>query len=76
MDFLRQTVSVERGLKEAWHGAGPYMAHMSLSFMAYSAISIYLHPLLAPIGTFATYPIHTIWARMTLEAGKTQKKYD
>ena len=75
IDFFKQVVGGPSGLREAWHGVGPYMAHMALTFTAYSAIAVYIHPLLAPLGTFATYPLSTIWARSVMDAGKQEKMY-
>ena len=75
IDFFKQVVGGPSGLREAWHGVGPYMAHMALTFTAYSAIAVYIHPLLAPLGTFATYPLSTIWARSVMDAGKVEKMY-
>ena len=61
--------------KEAYHGLGPYLANNSLSFTLFTTIGIYLHPYLAPLGTFAAYPLNTVWARMAIEAGREQKKF-
>ena len=71
--FINELMKIS--YKEAWHGIGPYLANHSLSFTLFAAIGIYLHPYLAPLGTFAAYPLNTVWARIAIEAGREQKKF-
>ena len=77
VDFLKTVMSENNaGVKGMFHGVGPYMAHNILSFALYATVALQVSPLLAPIGTFATYPLNTIWARMTLDAGKEVKRFN
>ena len=76
VDFFKTVVSERNAIKEVFHGVGPYMAHNILSFFLYAGVALHISPLLAPIGTFVTYPLNTIWARMTLDAGKEVKRFN
>ena len=71
LSFINDLMKVS--YKEAYHGVGPYLANHTLSFTLFTTIGIYLHPYLAPLGTFAAYPLNTVWARMAIEAGREKK---
>ena len=74
--LLKEIAAQGNSVKATYHGFGPYMAHHTLTFSLYMAISSYITPLLGPVATIATYPLNTIWARMAIEAGSETKKFN